>query len=197
MFHVELRQFPHNACRFNLSEAELRAIVIPWAEGQAVELGERKWSPHTGKLTVLEGPQLDMQQLAMGKGWRNAQRRSRDVTERVLDTITTALAQRAAGAPDGSAPDALAPTTEPAGARSAVAAAASAHAAGPAVPSAPATAPPDALALSMQVAGLLGPDPMALLGAWRAAALAAPELTPSQSLARAEQTLRGASAGPA
>jgi hypothetical protein len=35
-------------------------------------------------LTILEGPKLSMADLAMGRGWRNAQRRSDDVTERVL-----------------------------------------------------------------------------------------------------------------
>src|ERR1019366_9554803 len=35
MFHIELRQFPHSAWRFNLSEAELRAVVVPWAREDA------------------------------------------------------------------------------------------------------------------------------------------------------------------
>jgi hypothetical protein len=90
--HVELRQFPHNMCRFNLSEEDLRAIVEPWALGEWVEFGERKWSPHQAKLTVLEGPPLATGQLTMGRGWRTAQRQSEDVTERVLE------AARAAGA---------------------------------------------------------------------------------------------------
>ena len=57
MYHIELRQFPHNMCRFNLTEQELLATVTaPWAREQWIELGERKWSPHQAKLTVLEGP---------------------------------------------------------------------------------------------------------------------------------------------
>ncbi len=56
MYHVELRQFPHNMCRFNLTDAELRAIVEPWAREQVVDFGERKWSPQTATLTILEGP---------------------------------------------------------------------------------------------------------------------------------------------
>jgi len=66
MFHVELRQFPHNACAFNLSEAELlQTLVIPWSQAQWVSLGERKWNPHQARLTVLEGPHLPVEDLAM------------------------------------------------------------------------------------------------------------------------------------
>ncbi len=84
-YHVELRQFPHNFCHFNLSEPELYdTIVGPWAREQWIELGERKWNPHQAKLTVLQGPRLPVDQLSMGRGWRNAQRAGRDVTERVL-----------------------------------------------------------------------------------------------------------------
>ncbi len=85
MFHVELRQFPGNVCRFNLTEQELYATVLArWAQGDWVELGERKWSPHQAKLTVLEGPQVPPERLTMGRGWRYAQREGKDVTERVV-----------------------------------------------------------------------------------------------------------------
>jgi hypothetical protein len=84
MYHIELRQFPHNTCRFNLTEQELRAVLEPWVREKFVEVGERKWSPHQAKLTILEGPQLEVQQLSMGRGWRAAQRQSEDVTERLL-----------------------------------------------------------------------------------------------------------------
>lgn len=84
-YHFELRQFPHNFCHFNLSAPELHdTIVGPWAREQWIELGERKWNPHQAKLTVLQGPHLPIDQLSMGRGWRNAQRTGRDVTERVL-----------------------------------------------------------------------------------------------------------------
>jgi hypothetical protein len=97
MYHLELRQFPHNLCHFNLTEQELFATVVgPWAREQWIELGERKWSPHQAKLTVLEGPQIPVEQLSMGRGWRNAQRQSEDVTERVL-----AQAKQAGGAMAG------------------------------------------------------------------------------------------------
>jgi hypothetical protein len=84
MYHIELRQFPHNFCHFNLSEQQLRQIVGPWTAGETVELGERKWDPHRAKLTVLEGPQIANNQLTMGRGWSVAQRESKDITREVL-----------------------------------------------------------------------------------------------------------------
>jgi hypothetical protein len=61
----------------------------------------------------------------------------------------------------------------------------------------PSDAPPmsDPLALGVQIAALLGSDPMGLLDAWRAAATSSPGLSPSESLALAEQTLRAAGGG--
>ena len=156
MFHVELRQFPHLACAFNLSEAELSELVGPWAREQWIEFGERKWNPQQARMTVLDGPHLPVGDLAMGRGWRNAQHRSRDVTERVI-------AQARAAAQ---------PAAVPTAPRDALAAAAAAGHPGADVPS------------------LLGPDPDALLQAWRLAAQRRPELPPSESLALAEQTLR-------
>jgi hypothetical protein len=52
----------------------------------------------------------------------------------------------------------------------------------------------DPVALGVQLAALLGPDPMGLLEAWRQAAAASPGLPPSDSLALAERALRRASA---
>lgn len=83
--HVELRQFPHNLCRFNLSEGELRATLLaPWVGDRVFELGERSWDPRRAKLTVLRGPRLAPGELTMGRGWRAAQRRGREVTAEVL-----------------------------------------------------------------------------------------------------------------
>jgi hypothetical protein len=92
MYHLELRKFPHVVSRFNRSEAQLRAIVLPWVRQEWIEEGERKWNANEATLTVLEGPKLSMPELAMGKGWRNAQRRSQDVTERVLAAARSAVA---------------------------------------------------------------------------------------------------------
>jgi len=105
MYHVELRQFPHNLCRFNLSEHELRAIAERWAREQWVALGDRKWDPIQARLTILEGPKLGSEQLTMGRGWRAAQRSGADVTGRVLADARARLAgaPAAAGAPPAGA----------------------------------------------------------------------------------------------
>lgn len=163
MFHVELRQFPHNACAFNLTEAELSQIVEPWSRDEWIELGERKWSPHQARLTVLDGPHLEVEDLAMGRGWRNAQHRSTEVTERV---IAQALASAGTVAEaSAAAPAATAENGAPSGDRASA-------------------------SLDTELHLLLGPDPAALLAAWRLAAQRRPELPPSESLALAESTLR-------
>jgi hypothetical protein len=85
MYHIQLRQFPNNMCHFNLTERELLdAVVGGWARGQWIEMGERKWNPHQAKLTVLEGPEIPVEQLSVGRGWPKAQREGEDVTERVV-----------------------------------------------------------------------------------------------------------------
>lgn len=85
MFHIELRQFPHNMCHFNMTESELfTQIVDGWAREQWIEMGDRKWNPHQSKLIVLEGPRIPVEQLSMGRGWPTAQRQGEDVTERVI-----------------------------------------------------------------------------------------------------------------
>ncbi len=85
MFHVELRQFPHQARAFNLTREQLDArIVGPWTAGGAIELEERRWSPERAKLTIYEGPELPPDQLGLGRGWANVTRAGEDVTARVL-----------------------------------------------------------------------------------------------------------------
>jgi len=84
VYHIQLRQFPHNHARFNLAEEELDGIAARWARDEWIEEGDRKWSPHQAKLTILAGRRLEVRELALGRGWRNAERTAEDVTERVL-----------------------------------------------------------------------------------------------------------------
>jgi hypothetical protein len=195
MYHVELRHFPHSAWRFNLSDQDLRAVVEPWIREQAVDFGERKWSPHLARLTILEGPKLEVQQISMGRGWRTAQRQSEDVTERVLTSAREALQQVAGGVGVVSArvpAPRVSPATEGAGEATGGGAPTSAII-DPTV--AGGTGPmSDPVALGVQLAALLGTDPMGLLEAWRQAAAASPGLPPSDSLALAERALRRAGA---
>jgi len=159
VYHLELRQSFHNFNHFNVDEEELRALVGPWAREQVIELGERKWSPHQAKLRILEGPHLPIEELSMGRGWRTAERKSKDVTQRVL-----AAAKQADGA---------------------LVVAAAGDAAGDAATGS--SAPREAS--EARLLPLLGPDPEALLQAWRLVAERRPELSPSESLALAEETL--------
>jgi hypothetical protein len=170
VFHLELRQFPHNACRFNLTEAEMGAVVEPWSRDEWIEEGERKWSPHQARLTVLEGPHLEVEDLAMGRGWRNAQHKSTDVTERV---IARALASHEASSTARTPVVSLAEGTQAASTADGVS-----------------SADPTSASRDSGLQPLLGPDPTALLQAWRLAAERRPELSPSESLALAERTLR-------
>jgi hypothetical protein len=99
VYHIQLRHFPHNMCRFNLAEAELRVTLLePWTRDRLVELGERKWDPQRASLTVLQGPSLPPGQLTMGRGWRTAERRCRDVTEEMLVATRESLAGAGGGA---------------------------------------------------------------------------------------------------
>jgi hypothetical protein len=80
-------------CRFNLSAQELRSVVLePWARDRWIEFGERKWSPHQAKLTVLQGPRIPFGQLTMGRGWRTAEREGREVTAELLAALEQELA---------------------------------------------------------------------------------------------------------
>jgi hypothetical protein len=85
VFHVELRQFPHQARAFNLTREELEARILrPWTSGGAIELDERRWAPDRARLTIYEGPRLADDQLGMGRGWGNVTREGEEVTARVL-----------------------------------------------------------------------------------------------------------------
>jgi hypothetical protein len=172
VFHVELRQFPHNVCRFNLSEQELRTLVAPWAREQWIELGGRKWSPHHARLTILDGPHLAVQELSMGRGWRNAQRRSEDVTDRMLAAARIPLAHNGGSSPNQSEPSA-GPSEPSTG------------------PSEPFTdLPLEADSLGLELLTMLGEAPASLSTVWRLARSRFPERPPSECLAVAEQAIR-------
>jgi hypothetical protein len=85
VFHVELRQFPHQTRAFNLTREQLdEQIVRPWAAGEAIELNEYRWLPDRATLTVYEAPMLGVAEMGLGRGWQNVTRSGRDVTQKVL-----------------------------------------------------------------------------------------------------------------
>lgn len=171
MYHLELRRFPHNQCRFNLGEDELSEIVVPWVRGEWIQVGERNWNIHQARLTILEGPELAPGELTMGRGWRTAQRQGTEVTRQVLE--------RARGA--HGAPAVADRRRASAGAVAASSGREDAVARG--------EPPPDADALLGELLALLGRAPEPLLAAWRRAAARVPERSPSESLAAAEEEL--------
>ena len=106
MYHIEVRQFPHNLCHFNLTEEALATIVKAWTTEPWVEIEDRKWNPHQAKLRILEGPEIPLSQLTMGRGWRGAERQGTDVTEHVLSAAAEAARAGTQVAPQQVAPDA-------------------------------------------------------------------------------------------
>ncbi|MDQ6746046.1 MAG: hypothetical protein M3Z27_08570, partial [Actinomycetota bacterium] len=86
VFHIELRQFPHTARAFNLTEEELRTqILTPWVAGNEVTWAEQEFSPGKARLTIISGPELPAAELGMGRGWQQAMRAGQDVTDTQLD----------------------------------------------------------------------------------------------------------------
>jgi hypothetical protein len=92
-FHVELRQGYRRASAFNLDEETLRRTVLePWQQGGSVELGDKEWDPQESTLQILEGPELAAPDLAVGRGWHNAERSAQDATARLLERIAAQAA---------------------------------------------------------------------------------------------------------
>jgi hypothetical protein len=99
VFHVEMRQFPHVARAFNLTEEQLHnQFVDRWVRDQMIVLDDRRWAPERAKLKVYEGPQLASHELGLGRGWSNAARTGHDVTERVLSAARAGLRTDGGGA---------------------------------------------------------------------------------------------------
>src|SRR5437660_4819196 len=92
-FHVELRQGLRRASAFNLGPEKLRHVVLdPWRRRRPVELGEREWDPRESTIQILEGPELAAPDLAMGRGWHNAERTAEDVTAPLLERLAAEAA---------------------------------------------------------------------------------------------------------
>ena len=89
--------------QFNLSEAELwRRFIAPLMAGRDFTYEGHEFIPTRTRITILDGPNLRADQLALGRGWQNAQRLGRDVTEALLATArqrTQNSAATAASAP--------------------------------------------------------------------------------------------------
>jgi hypothetical protein len=107
-FHVELRRGFQRASAFNLDRGALQRVVLdPWAQGRPVDLGDREWDPLETELQILEGPHLEGPDLALGRGWQNAERGSEDVTAPLLERIAADAASVAVVAATSAAAEAV------------------------------------------------------------------------------------------
>lgn len=159
MFHVELRQAPHRLHRFNLDQRELQATLLaPWVRGTHIEVGERVWDPSTASILVLEGPEIPIGRLTMGRGWAVAQREGTEVTAQVIAAVRRDLADAIVDA----APEQIAPAA--------------------ATTSAPADATVLTDALGLELLRSIGETPMSLPAAWRVAAQRHPQLPTGAAL---------------
>ena len=74
-----------------MSGQEIGAVLLAWAQERVFELADQKWNPQTAEMTVLEGPEIPVSGLSMGRGWPTALREGQDVTARVLAEAREAI----------------------------------------------------------------------------------------------------------
>jgi hypothetical protein len=193
-YHVELRRFPHNACRFNMSEGELVSEVLgPWVSEGWVSMGERDWSSRQARLTILEGPELPVSQLSMGRGWRTAERQGRDVTAQMLGAARQALSAWAASGGGIQGPPAQAAPWLAGGSPAVLASAGPQTEPSSSSGQAPAAAADRRMlgdSLGLEILSALADGPSRLSLAWRLAATRLGGATPAESLALAEAAVR-------
>jgi hypothetical protein len=188
VFHIELSHARETVWRYNLTEQELDAtILVPWARGESVQLGEHLWRPDETTITVLDGPRLPLGLMTMGRGWMNAKREGREVTTEVLASFRERYA--AAGGNSGLAAAGVAsapaqPSLAPVPNGSTLAASAGSRPAAAAAPAAP-SQPTDAVladAVGLELLRGLSDGPLSLRSAWRLCGESHRELEPGASL---------------
>jgi hypothetical protein len=177
VFHVELRADSDRLHRLNLNEQELlESLLEPWVRGESIEMGDHSWSAAAGSILVLEGPEIPVGRLTMGRGWSVAQSEGTDVTGATLDRVREAVTAAAA-----------------AGAMAAVGAPGSQVGVGVLGLQLRAGAPADADvladALGLELLRSLRETPMSLLAAWRIAVKRHPQLPIGVSLELAQRAV--------
>lgn len=106
MYHVQLYTRLHQARVYNLEMEELQRDFLDPMRGSGLFVYEgHEWEPRKTKLSVYEGERLRPDQIAMGRGWANAQKVAKDVTLEVM-------AQRPAPGPAAGSPAAVAQLKE-------------------------------------------------------------------------------------
>ncbi len=106
MYHVDLRSGVHGARAFNLSEDELESrFLVSFRAGRTFSYEDREWDPSETQLTVFEAGRLRPDQIGMGRGWANVQKRGTDVTTRLLGSAPPQTAATVAEDSPRSQPD--------------------------------------------------------------------------------------------
>jgi hypothetical protein len=171
MFHVEMRMGMHVVREFNLDDRKLYVTFLePLLSDREFSIEGHDYYPRHTRIVILEGPELPLDQLGMGRGWGNAERTATDVTESVL---AKARAHLASHSPASATP------TGPA----AASAAAQQRAQAPAPTPAPAVAVSVPDALRERLIGRLSAGPVTLADIAAIAADLMPESPPEEQLA--------------
>src|SRR5271165_1168774 len=100
-YHIELRDFPRSYTRFNLTGQEIGVVAMTWVQDQVLTTDDEKWKPADTTLVIVEGPEIPIGQLTMGRGWTIALREGEEVTERILTEARDALRQAQAAPGNG------------------------------------------------------------------------------------------------
>jgi hypothetical protein len=146
---------------------------VPWAQKELVDVNGQKWDPKVATITVLEGPEIPIHRLSLGRGWPLAEKQGEDVTTRVIgearQAVSDGSAYREPAASHASSPSESLPPAED-------------------YPSAAPSAA-DPFSAGVELAGLLGSDAARLMAAWRSVSARTSGLSPSETLAVAEREL--------
>jgi hypothetical protein len=85
VYHVQLKQRRNAASAFNLSADDVRSrFATPMIADHVFDYAEKEWNPRETRLTVLEGRELRIDELGLGRGWPNALRTGTEVTDQFL-----------------------------------------------------------------------------------------------------------------
>jgi hypothetical protein len=86
VYHLELRSFPTVARAFNLDRETLDLTFLkPWVAGELIDYEDKRWAPDKTKIKVIEGTFVEG--IGIGRGWGEATRHGRDVTDAVVAEI--------------------------------------------------------------------------------------------------------------
>lgn len=86
VYHVRIDRGMFRAAQlFNLTRARLeREVLERWRAREVFEIEGVRWNPTEARLQIIAGPVLSGSELAFNRGWSNAKRRGRDVTEELV-----------------------------------------------------------------------------------------------------------------